>query len=385
MLTQSTTLIEQRQILFQSIFLGGTLKKIVDSEAIPIHSSVPIDAVSHSQWLHRVEQRLKQVEMGKNSIGYTRYRSKVPRQARRAVDPKTPKVADDKISKKVFDETMKAWRRQLHVFSIGEGSMQEVACLQSGDIITTKRYIAPDLVSSAYDIQDSLYPQQKQDKQSNIRNIKQDIKDSMDDIPLSTLIERKTEERTSLQGFADDVSIDRVSKQSQREDNDLHYQNRYRSKSTEDDDKEFIEIDGIDKRVCIKDLSCTDTDEYTVDYGHYSEDIKSRGFEKESDDENDYDYEADGYLDVVDCCNASFGIYHNIDAFSGIDRFGIRKLASNLVQDSSEKTHSSIKMIDLAVGSFICPPLVGSLPFDENMAKQIQILQDQRSAVKDNF
>jgi hypothetical protein len=374
-ISQSTTLTEQRRILFQSIFLGGTLKKIVDSEAIPIHSSVPIDAVSHSQWLHRVEQRLKQVEMGKNSIGYTRYRSKVPRQARRAVDPKTPKVADDKISKKVFDETMKAWRRQLHVFSIGEGSIQEVTCLQSGDIITTKRYIAPDLVSSDYDIQDSLYPQQqqeqKQDKQSNIK---------MDDIPPGTLIERKTERITSVQGFADDdSSLDRVNKQTQKEDNDLHYQKRHRSKSTEDVDKEYI--DGIDKRVCIKDLSCTDTDEFTVDYGYYSEDIKMRGFEKVSDDENDYDYEADGYLDVLDCCNSSFGISHTIDAFGGIDRFGIRKLASNLVQDiivSLEKTQSTIKMIDLAVGSFICPPLVGSLPFDENMSKQIKFLQDQR-------
>lgn len=63
----------------------------------------------------RLEQRQKQVEYGKNTIGYDRYISLVPKHARKKGDPVTPD-RNLKCSKRCWDGLVRAWRRNLHVY-----------------------------------------------------------------------------------------------------------------------------------------------------------------------------------------------------------------------------------------------------------------------------
>jgi len=372
-MSSGETIKAQRDLLFLSIFSGGKLKKEVDAEVFPPHSSIPHEPVAYSQWLHRVEQRLKQVEMGKNSIGYARYRSRIARHLRKAVDPKTPKVADDKISKKVFDETMKTWRRQLHVFSIGEGDVKEPAAKPAANAPLLERsvhetgqegptFIAPDLLPTAYDVLDSLYPQRKNLKQKAEINHK-------DTVSLHGLL--NTEEKCE-NNDNNGVALG---------DDDERYRKRPRSISG-NTEKESVEISKVTKQARVN----SDTsDQFAVDYGQYSD--QNAVEEKDEEEYNDYDYEADGYLDVADCCNAAFGVYHGVDEHSGLDRYGVRGLANVMLSDmiasaptfgsslsQSSPSSSSFRnegaLIDLSVGSFVCPPLVGNLPLDEKFAKK---------------
>jgi histone RNA hairpin-binding protein len=90
----------------------------------------------HEQELdpHKIAQRQKQIDFGKNTIGYSNYIRLVPllvafsqtclfsiyayaiennRQQRTKSDPQTPDVRA-KYSKRQWDGIMKKWRRQLH-------------------------------------------------------------------------------------------------------------------------------------------------------------------------------------------------------------------------------------------------------------------------------
>ncbi|KAL4421471.1 hypothetical protein ABPG75_010762 [Micractinium tetrahymenae] len=63
---------------------------------------------------HRLAQRQKQIDMGKNTLGYQRYRQAVPREKRnRKTDPITPNVYQV-CSKRAFEGQVKKWRRMLH-------------------------------------------------------------------------------------------------------------------------------------------------------------------------------------------------------------------------------------------------------------------------------
>lgn len=65
---------------------------------------------------HRLAQRQKQIDLGKNTLGYQRYREAVPRDARnRRTDPWTPDV-HQVCSKRAFEGQVKKWRRQLHAW-----------------------------------------------------------------------------------------------------------------------------------------------------------------------------------------------------------------------------------------------------------------------------
>ena len=75
----------------------------------------------------RISQREKQIQFGKNTIGYTRYVELVPRHQRNPGDPQTPR-ADKKQSKRAFAGAIKAWRRFLHTYDMLEDdTMEEVA------------------------------------------------------------------------------------------------------------------------------------------------------------------------------------------------------------------------------------------------------------------
>lgn len=70
---------------------------------------------------HRIAQRQKQIDYGKNTLGYQRYTEEVPRYLRRkistriAVHPETPDVRQI-CSKRSFDGQAKKWRRELHLW-----------------------------------------------------------------------------------------------------------------------------------------------------------------------------------------------------------------------------------------------------------------------------
>ncbi|KAJ3128062.1 hypothetical protein HK098_005274 [Nowakowskiella sp. JEL0407] len=63
----------------------------------------------------RLEQRQKQIDYGKNTVGYDRYRRLVPRSARQKGDPQTPDK-HMKCSKRCWDGLIRSWRRKLHQF-----------------------------------------------------------------------------------------------------------------------------------------------------------------------------------------------------------------------------------------------------------------------------
>ena len=64
----------------------------------------------------RLKSRQKQINLGKNTIGYSRYRKLVPKKSRvrgEKKHPWTPNKYKD-CSKRAFDGIVRAWRRALH-------------------------------------------------------------------------------------------------------------------------------------------------------------------------------------------------------------------------------------------------------------------------------
>ncbi|EEY55938.1 uncharacterized protein PITG_08684 [Phytophthora infestans T30-4] len=65
---------------------------------------------------HRLAQRQKQIDYGKNTIGYDHYCAQVPRHQRRpGKHPMTPDKTR-RIGKKVFDGMVRRWRQMLHKY-----------------------------------------------------------------------------------------------------------------------------------------------------------------------------------------------------------------------------------------------------------------------------
>lgn len=70
---------------------------------------------------HRIAQREKQIEYGKNTVGYYKYSHAIPRGSRRrGTDPETPD-ARQTCSKRSFDGQIRKWRRALHAWDDYEG------------------------------------------------------------------------------------------------------------------------------------------------------------------------------------------------------------------------------------------------------------------------
>ncbi|ETP29199.1 hypothetical protein F442_21630 [Phytophthora nicotianae P10297] len=97
---------------------------------------------------HRLAQRQKQIDYGKNTIGYDRYCAQVPRHQRRpGKHPMTPDKTKC-IGKKVFDGMVRKWRQALHKYdppelveaiaTVKTGSA-EVTALSSGIDATNKK------------------------------------------------------------------------------------------------------------------------------------------------------------------------------------------------------------------------------------------------------
>ena len=65
---------------------------------------------------HRLQQRQRQLDLGKNTIGYAAYIKAVPKESRERNNPAHPMTPDTgrKVSKRAFDGYVRAWRRALH-------------------------------------------------------------------------------------------------------------------------------------------------------------------------------------------------------------------------------------------------------------------------------
>ena len=66
----------------------------------------------------RLQQREKQISYGKNTIGYDRYTTAVPRHRRTRQHPRTPDV-HKKMSKRAWEGLIRKWRRDLHAWDDG--------------------------------------------------------------------------------------------------------------------------------------------------------------------------------------------------------------------------------------------------------------------------
>lgn len=94
---------------------------VVDDEDVPKARSTSGNTVDGSEIdAHQLAQRQKQLEYGKNTLGYQNYLAQVPKDKRRRrgkmwIDPCTPDPTQ-RISKRCFDGQVRAWRRALHKF-----------------------------------------------------------------------------------------------------------------------------------------------------------------------------------------------------------------------------------------------------------------------------
>ena len=64
---------------------------------------------------HKLRQRQRQIDYGKNTLGYARYRELVAKSARRSSDAWTPNIRAG-MSKRAFDGAVRKWRRLLHAY-----------------------------------------------------------------------------------------------------------------------------------------------------------------------------------------------------------------------------------------------------------------------------
>ena len=64
---------------------------------------------------HKLKQRQRQIDYGKNTLGYARYLELVDKSARKAGDIWTPDIHAS-MSKRAFDGCVRKWRRLLHAY-----------------------------------------------------------------------------------------------------------------------------------------------------------------------------------------------------------------------------------------------------------------------------
>lgn len=73
---------------------------------------------------HRLCQRQKQIDYGKNTLGYERYIEMVPRYKRTKSHPRTPDIRQV-CSKRSWDGQIRKWRRLLHEYDPPKGEDEE--------------------------------------------------------------------------------------------------------------------------------------------------------------------------------------------------------------------------------------------------------------------
>ncbi|XP_015788921.1 histone RNA hairpin-binding protein [Tetranychus urticae] len=80
-----------------------------------------------------LNRRSKQIDYGKNTLGYQNYLKIIPKDKRMADDPQTPNKFL-KFSRRSWDQQIKLWRKKLHTFDPPEESSEKSDDLDLVDI-----------------------------------------------------------------------------------------------------------------------------------------------------------------------------------------------------------------------------------------------------------
>ncbi|ORX55261.1 hypothetical protein BCR36DRAFT_410203 [Piromyces finnis] len=91
----------------------------------------------------RLEQRQKQIEYGKNTIGYKIYTKVIKKEKRKKTDPWTPDKYT-KCSKRCWDGMVRSWRRQLHNWDPVSDDTMKMNIDQTNDTLTMTTFNTND-------------------------------------------------------------------------------------------------------------------------------------------------------------------------------------------------------------------------------------------------
>ena len=112
---------------------GAVEKRARASDGVALRGISSYAGESKETDARRLEQRQKQIDYGKNTVGYERYCRLVPKKKRRrelieTEHPVTPDIQRG-VSKRTFDAWIRRWRTQLHRW---DGENDGVACEAGG-------------------------------------------------------------------------------------------------------------------------------------------------------------------------------------------------------------------------------------------------------------
>jgi hypothetical protein len=101
---------------------------------------------------HKLKQRAKQIEFGKNTIGYQNYTNRVPRRSRvpgNKSHPVTPRI-NKVVSKRNFDGQVRAWRRALHQWDVLPGEETKLEVTPRAPVRRVKQRVSNSVSPIAY-------------------------------------------------------------------------------------------------------------------------------------------------------------------------------------------------------------------------------------------
>lgn len=100
-----------------------------DADKKPWPPKKPIELETDTSILQR---RQKQIDYGKNTVGYSNYVINIPIDKRTKDDPKTPDKFS-KYSRRSWDTLIKMWRKELHKYDTGEEAGNDIEIIVEDD------------------------------------------------------------------------------------------------------------------------------------------------------------------------------------------------------------------------------------------------------------